>query len=77
MNLIQALQMYNTLKGSGNPMSLLEQQYGNNPALKQAKEMSQGKSPEELKQVCLNLAKQKGIDPQQVLSILSSLGIKV
>lgn len=45
-----------------NPMSLMMNQFLNNPLFKQAQQMAKGKSEAELKQTCVNLCKQKGID---------------
>jgi hypothetical protein len=37
----------------------------NNPLYKRAEQMAQGKSDDELKQVAINLCKQRGIDLEQ------------
>lgn len=44
-----------------NPMNLMMSQLNTNPMFRQAQQMAQGKSPEELKQTCENLCKQRGI----------------
>lgn len=59
------MQMMGMLMGGGrnlNPMTLMMNQLNNNPMFRQAQQMAQGKSPEELKQTCQNLCKQRGID---------------
>lgn len=48
-----------------NMMNLMMSQLGNNPLFKQAQQMAQGKSPEELKQTCMNICKSKGVDFNQ------------
>lgn len=49
-----------------NPMmGMLIAQFGNNPLFKQAQQMAQGKSPDQLKQTCMNLCKSKGLDFDQ------------
>lgn len=49
-----------------NPMmGMLMAQFGNNPLFKQAQQMAQGKSPDQLKQTCMNLCKSKGLDFDQ------------
>lgn len=62
---INPMQLVGTLmngeKGS-NPMNLLLSQLNNNPMFRQAQQMAAGKSPEELKQTCENLCKQRGIN---------------
>ena len=40
-------------------------------------EMAKGKSPDELKETVMNLAQQRGIDPQQAQQLLSQFGIKI
>lgn len=47
-----------------------------NPMMQRAKEMVQGKSEEELKQIANNLCSQRGIDLQQAMnSFRNQLGI--
>lgn len=50
--------------GNGNnPMAqMMNQMAGNNPIMKRAMEMSEGKTPEQLKDVCKNLCEQRGIN---------------
>lgn len=45
-----------------NPMSMMMGQFQNNPMFQQAQQMAQGKSDDEIMQVCRNICKQKGID---------------
>lgn len=52
--------LFNGGKGAS-PMDLLTSQLDSNPLFRQAQQMAQGKSIEELKQTCQNLCKQKGI----------------
>lgn len=42
--------------------NMIQQMVRNNPLYKRAEQMAQGKSDEELKQVAVNLCKQRGID---------------
>lgn len=58
------MQMMGMLMNGGkglNPMNLMMSQLNDNPMFRQAQQMAQGKSPEELKQTCKNLCKQRGI----------------
>ena len=48
-----------------NPMKFMMNQFGSNLLFKQAQNMSQGKSPEQIKQTCMNICKQRGIDFDQ------------
>ena len=45
-----------------NPMSLMMSQLNANPMFRQAQQMAEWKSPQELKQTCENLCKQRGIN---------------
>lgn len=44
---------------------MLNQMLNNNPMFLRAKQMAQGKSEEELKQIANNLCQQRGIDLEQ------------
>lgn len=64
MNPMQLAQM---LQQSNNPMGLLSMMAGSNPMLHRALEMGQGKSPEQLRAVAENLARQRGVDLNQFM----------
>ncbi len=61
--------MFQTLKNSKNPQQLLMNMAQQNPKTKQVLDMinSSGKSPKDL---FYAMAKQKGIDPNQILNML-------
>ena len=40
-----------------------------NPLYKRAQEMSQGKTPQELQQIAMNICREKGIDFNQALEV--------
>lgn len=61
MMLVQAMQ-----KG-GNPMTLMQQMAGQNPQIAQAFQLMQGKSPQQLQTMAQNMAKERGIDINQML----------
>ena len=52
---------------SGNPAPLLEQLARQNPALRQAMDMTRGKSPQEVRQIADNMAKQRGTTVEDIL----------
>lgn len=60
-NPMQMMQMMMGGKGV-NPMQMMMNQLNGNPLFQQAQNMAQGKSPEQLKQTCENLCRQKGVD---------------
>lgn len=47
--------MLNMLQNSQNPMALLQQKYGNDPAFQRAIETVRGKSPQEIEQFAKNM----------------------
>lgn len=51
--------------------------FGSNPIFQQARKMAEGKSPEQMKETAFNLAKTQGIDPKQIMGVLSNFGIKI
>lgn len=65
------------LNGSQNPMGMMQQMFGNNPMMSRAMQMSQGKSPQELQQVVMNLAQQRGISQEQLQQMMNQFGLKM
>lgn len=61
--MMMALQM---ARGGQNPMAMLENLAGQNPQMAQAMRLIQGKSPEQLRSVASNMAKERGIDLDQM-----------
>lgn len=61
LNPMQMMQIMMGGKGV-NPMQMMMNQLNGNPLFQQAQNMAQGKSPEQLKQTCENLCRQKGVD---------------
>lgn len=47
--------MLNMLQNAQNPMALLQQRYGNDPAFQKAMETVKGKSPQEIEQFAKNM----------------------
>lgn len=45
-----------------NPQQMFWQMAQNDPRVRQAMQMIQGKSPQELQQMAVNLAKERGVD---------------
>ena len=55
----------------------MQHMFGNDNKFQQAMKMAQGKTPDQLKETALNLAKTQGIDPKQIMGVLSNFGIKI
>lgn len=62
MALIQAA------RGGQDPMQVLTRMAGNNPQMQQALQMIQGKSPEQLRQIAQNMASQRGVNMNDILT---------
>ena len=67
---MQMMQAFNQLRQ-------MQHMFGNDPKFQQAMKMAQGKTPDQLKETALNLAKTQGIDPKQIMGVLSNFGIKI
>ena len=70
MNLIQLVSL---MRQGGNPVAMLQQMATNNPQAAQAMQIIQGKSPEQLRQIAANMAKERGMTIEQVMQ---QLGVK-
>ncbi len=72
---INPLDMLKSALSNGmNPLNIMQQYLGNDPRLPQAMQMIQGKSPAELQQIAINMAKERGTT---VEAIAQNLGIKI
>lgn len=60
------MELVNLARNGGNPMMLMQQMTGRNPQMQQAMSMIQGKTPEQLKQMAENMAKERGMTVEQV-----------
>lgn len=65
--LVQAMQQ------GRNPMALMQSMAQQNPQVAQAIQMVQGRSPQQLQQMAQNMARERGIDLNQMLR---QMGIK-
>ncbi len=60
------MQLIGMLQNAQNPMMMIQQMFGNNPQYRQVMQAIQGKSPQQLEQYARNLAKNQGIDLNQL-----------
>lgn len=65
MNSNPMMQVMNLMRNGGNPMTMLNQMTGNNPMVGQLMQSIQGKSPDALRQMAMNIAKERGVDLNQ------------
>lgn len=56
------MQLLHAAKNGGDPLALLSQMAGRNPQAAVALKMLQGKSPAQLQQMAQNMAKERGIN---------------
>lgn len=68
------MQLIGLLQNSQNPMMMIQQMMGNHPQYKQIMQVIQGKTPQQLEQYTRNLAKNQGIDLNQ---LASQFGLKI
>lgn len=67
------MQLVSMMRQGGNPMQILQNMAAQNPQAAQAMQIIQGKSPEQLKQIATNMAKERGTTVEQVMR---NLGIR-
>lgn len=65
--MMQAMQVINQIRKSGNPQAALNQIAQSNQNIKQAMDMCKGKNPQ---QVFEQMCKQNGMDPEQFTGML-------
>lgn len=58
-----------TNNNNNSPINL----FSNNPLFARAQQMAEGKSPEELQQIAINICKEKGLDLEQMLKQFQTL----
>lgn len=62
------------MRSGGNPMAMLNQMAQSNPQMAQAMQMIQGKNPQQMEEMARNLAKERGVNIEDVAR---SLGISI
>lgn len=65
--LSQAMGMIKQVRQVGNPQAMIQQMAAQNPNIKKAMDMCQGKNPE---QVFKDMCRQNGIDPGQITGMM-------
>ena len=71
MNPMQLIQM---MQSGGNPMQLLSQMGRQNPMVGQVLQMTNGRTPNEMRDMAQRIARQKGVDLNQ---LAQSMGLKL
>lgn len=71
--MIQLMQMWQMMQGNPNPMAMLQQMLGNNPAFANAQRIAQGKSQQQLEMIVRNMARERNVD---IDALLHQLGYR-
>lgn len=71
------MQMFNQINQNANPMGMMQQMFGGNPAFQQAMNMARGKSPQELQQTFMNLAQTRGMSQQDIATLMQNFGVRI
>lgn len=66
--------LVNAARSGGNPMQLMQQMAMQDPRIAQAQQMIQGKSPQQLRTMAENMARERGTTVQDVAR---GLGIRI
>lgn len=66
--------LLNVARNGGNPMQLMQQMAMQDPRIAQAQQMMQGKSPQQLRQMAENMARERGTT---VKDVAQRLGIRI
>lgn len=67
------MQLLQAMQGSNNPMSVLQQVFGNSPMFGNAMSMVQNKNPAQLEQIARNLAKERGVNIDDMLRQINQM----
>lgn len=71
------LQLISMIKQNNNPINFMQNILGSNPQFQRVMQMVDGKTPEEMKQVAMNLCEQQGIDFSQAVNQMKSMGLNI
>lgn len=71
--MINAFQLFKMMN-SRNPQQVLMQVAQQNPVLNQAMQMTNGQTPQQMRQTAMNLAKQRGVDINQLAQMMGING---
>lgn len=59
-------QIVSMAQRGGNPMQMMQNMAMQDPRARMAMQMVNGKSPEQIKQICTNMCRERGTTPEQV-----------
>lgn len=76
-NPMQMFQMFAQLRNNPNPMQMAQSMFGNNPLFAQAQKMAHGQSEQQMRQIVMNVAKEKNISSQELNQWASQFGLSL
>lgn len=68
--------LMSAVRSGTNPQRILQQLAMSDPRAAQAQQIIAGKSPEQLRQMCINMCRERGITPESVAQQLGIPGLK-
>lgn len=72
--MLNPMQLIQMIQGGGNPMQMLTQASQQNPVIGQVMRIANGKTPKEMENIAREMAKQRGVDIDQMAQ---SMGLKL
>lgn len=72
--MINMMQLVQVVNGGGNPMQMLMQAAPQNPLVGQVLQMTNGKTPGQMREMAQRIAQQRGVDLNQ---LAQQMGIKL
>lgn len=66
--------LLNVARSGGNTTAMIQQMAGQNPIMAQAAKMMQGKNPQQIQNMVMNMCKERGVSVEQ---IAQSLGMNM
>lgn len=67
--------LMNAVHSGANPNRIFQQMAMQDPRVYQARQMMAGKTPEQLRQICMNMCSERGTTPEEVARSLGIPGI--
>lgn len=68
--------LMSAVRSGRNPGSIFQQMAMQDPRVFQARQIMSGKTPEQLRQICVNMCSERGTTPEEVARSLGIPGLK-
>ena len=70
------LALMSAVRSGRNPGSIFQQLAMSDPRVGQARQMMAGKTPEQLRRICMNMCSERGTTPEEVARCLGIPGLR-